>query len=139
MEEQGNGRSSILERLRKETQGTAASASSSPDNPNPLTKAIADAALGIENKATGGTRIGGTRPTTDTVISPVIIEEEKIIKPKKTKPSQVLFSVNGRSFGTALPSGRMVRFQNGYLLTEDKEAIEYIRANAKVWGVAEEK
>lgn len=93
----------------------------------------------LEIKETGGTRVEN-RPTTDVVITPKPVEKNSPTKPVKTSPDEVIFSSNGRNLGSPLPKGdKWVRFKSGWLLTKDKEIIEFVRANAKAWGVAEVK
>lgn len=91
----------------------------------------------------GHKQLGGSRPTTDTIIGPQTPKAAALVKPKKTKSSQVLFSSNGRSLGSVLPDGTQFRFQHGYLLLDsenDKDAkvITFVRENAVRWAVKEE-
>ena len=74
------------------------------------------------------------------VINPsTVAKYDEAIKPKKTSSSQVLFCINrGRSLGSPLPNGKMIRFQNGYLLTDNPEEIAFVRTNSAAWGVKEE-
>lgn len=96
------------------------------------TAQLVEAATGIKN-------LGTQSKTTDVVISPRAREEVSIAKPKKPSANHVLFAiVNKRNLGSVTPSGKVLRFVNGYYMTDDKATIEFIRANAKAWSVVEE-
>lgn len=133
----------ILQRLKASggsagtlAKGTAQEASPSVKITTPL-DAIDARKVEAMNKSTGGAVIGGSRPTTDVVVS-TLTPASEITKPEITSDKQVLFNANGRSFGSVLPDGRRFRFTNGWLLTDDKAIIDYVRANSAAWGVSEE-
>ncbi len=129
MSNQPNKPSSLLDRLSKGAGGASVASS---------VAAVSTADIKTINvDATGGTRVN--RPTTDVLIQPRMPEHVQIVKPKKTSADQVLFAHPSRpNFGTVLSNGERVRFQHGFLLTSDKTVIEYLRTNAKHFGLHEE-
>lgn len=135
METKGNG-STLLARLQaKAAQEGAANAT----QPNKSATASAQATSTLAKATLGHTQLGGSRPTTDVVIAPQMLKVDSPVKPKKTSDKQVLFNVNGRNFGSVLPSGKTFRFKSGWLLTDEADVIDFVRQNASIWGVKEEK
>lgn len=134
---QGNGTSSLLDRLSK-SGASASNLAKAAATGKPVEQVIQHARM-VE---TGAALPKKPIQTTDTVITGKAKEKSNsAVKPKKTSDKQVLFHCPHRpNMGSPLPSrGEMVRFNNGWLLTDRTDVIDFVRANAKAWGITEEK
>lgn len=120
----GQKTSSILDRLSRNAGGSAGLAAS----------AAQVKTTSVE--ATGGTRV--SRPLTDVVITGNVAKHE-LVKPTRISEDQVLFYHPARpNFGTVTAKGQPIKFFNGYLLTEDKAVISFLKDNAAHFGLSVE-
>lgn len=129
---------SILDRLKENGAGTGSLAQSTVSG-KPVEQIIQES----EAVRTGAAKPPKHYPTTDVVVRAPGTEEvdQEIVKPRKTNDKQVLFHCPHRpNVGSAMPTdGRMIRFSNGWLLTEEEDVIKFVRENLTHWHATEVK